>query len=533
MKISVITICYNDPDIEKTCESVVNQSFQDFEWIVIDGGSNSQTIQRLNKYRNRMNIFVSEKDNGVYNAMNKGIKAAKGEYLQFLNAGDCYYENESLRNAYENLTGEDLVYGDLKYEQGEKTFIKKSPDKIPYGWFRKECLPHPSTFIKKELFEKYGTYNEKYNIVSDFEKWIQWIDVYNCSYKHIPYIISIHNFNGRSSVADEEHINERTEVVEKYYGTKKYIKLFKIPLLKILKTKKETKCYLFGFIPMFTSKARKMKLGVSYNLFDAEELLPFSAKSIRSSVDYINVIYQTTSNFGQQSSSDLEEKLKQMQKEGLIDEIFHYQPNLKLTAQKNEIKKRNIGLNLAKKNKCTHFMSLDVDEFYEAQELNNAKEFIIKKKIDYSAVSLVEYIKTPTLRLIEGYTFTFENDEKYNFQVPFIINLKKNPFCRHGKSFFPVLTDPTRRVNAKGKFYLFPVQEIVMHHMSSVRKDLEKKFSNSSFMNSPPEVQKYVNNIKEEILNFDFEQTKISGDYALFGNKLVKKVENKFGINFD
>ncbi|MDR0678536.1 MAG: glycosyltransferase, partial [Holosporaceae bacterium] len=82
--LSVITICYNQPDIEETCESIVAQTFQDFEWIVIDGGSTDGTLKKLRKYKNRINVFVSEKDEGRYHAMNKGIRYAKGKYLNFL-----------------------------------------------------------------------------------------------------------------------------------------------------------------------------------------------------------------------------------------------------------------------------------------------------------------------------------------------------------------------------------------------------------------------------------------------------------------
>ena len=189
--------------------------------------------------------------------MNKGIKLANGEYLHFLNAGDCYFDENSLQNISNYLNGNDIIYGDLKFLQGDSFFIKEYPEKIPYGWFNFDSLPHPASFIKKELFNKYGLYNEKNKIISDWEKWIEFIDINKCTYKHVPILLSIHNYNGISSVMNELHLKERAEVITKYYGesvhtlkTKKYVKFLKIPLLKIIKNLDETSYFLFGFLPI-------------------------------------------------------------------------------------------------------------------------------------------------------------------------------------------------------------------------------------------------------------------------------------------
>jgi len=264
MKLSVITICYNNPDIKKTCEGIVSQSYQDFEWIVIDGGSDKETLDVLNAYKNRINIFVSEKDNGIYNAMNKGIELSSGEYLNFLNAGDLYFNKNSLAKAVGFLVNEDIVFGDLQFNAQTK-FIKKYPDKIPYGWFISESLPHPSSFIKKELFDKYGLYNEDNKVVSDWEKWIEFIDKNNSTYKHIPVTISIHNCDGLSAVFDDLHIKERADIVAKYYGvsgittpTKKIIKFLGIPLMKVIEKFDSNQYYLFGRISIY--KKNNLKL---------------------------------------------------------------------------------------------------------------------------------------------------------------------------------------------------------------------------------------------------------------------------------
>ena len=100
-KLSVITICYNDINIERTCESIVNQSWQDFEWIVIDGGSKKEIIDIINTYKSRINTFISDPDHGVYNAYNKGLNLAQGEFANFLNSGDNYRDSNVLKNIFE------------------------------------------------------------------------------------------------------------------------------------------------------------------------------------------------------------------------------------------------------------------------------------------------------------------------------------------------------------------------------------------------------------------------------------------------
>lgn len=222
-KISVITICYNEPNVEKTCESIVNQTWQDFEWIVIDGGSNKETLDVFEKYKDRMTVFISEPDNGIYNAMNKGIKLAKGNYLNFLNAGDCYTDSEVLANVVDKLDC-DIVTGDLRLINPDGTSsLWKAENKVDNRLLIAGTLPHPSSFIKKELFEKYGGYNETNKIVSDWEKWIEFFKIHKCSYQHINHICCDFNLDGISSRNIELCNKERKRIINKYF-TQKEIK---------------------------------------------------------------------------------------------------------------------------------------------------------------------------------------------------------------------------------------------------------------------------------------------------------------------
>ena len=110
--VSVITVCYNEKKIENTCKSIINQTFEDYEWIVVDGGSNDDTVDIFKKYKKNMSYFGSDKDSGIYNAMNKGIKIAKGEWIIFMNGGDCFYQKNSLSKISPHEYNEDIIFAD-------------------------------------------------------------------------------------------------------------------------------------------------------------------------------------------------------------------------------------------------------------------------------------------------------------------------------------------------------------------------------------------------------------------------------------
>lgn len=213
-----------------------------------------------------------------------------------------------------------------------------------------------------------------------------------------------------------------------------------------------------------------MKLAASYNLFDTEELLEASVKAIRSQVDYISVVYQTISNHGEKCSDGLMPTLTELHEKGLIEELIHYIPNLNISPQKNEIKKRNIGLKRAKKNKCTHFLSLDADEFYAEEEFAWAKSEITRKKVDVTAVRLSNYFKEPIYKMIYK--------DQPDYYVSFIFKIK---FFQKFKTNvkFQVLIDPTRRIKGSN-FLLFDRKNIEMHHMTLVRRHIHSKLMNSS-----------------------------------------------------
>ena len=227
-KFSIITICYNEPNLEKTCKSIVNQTFQGFEWIVIDGGSNRQTLDIFEKYKDRIDYFVSEKDNGRYHAMNKGLRVAKGEYVNFMNAGDYFNGHDVLEKIIHFGLDKDIVYGDWDViDGGGKVKLWKFPAVIDFEFLYLGALPHQSSFIKRNLFEKYGFYDERFQIASDWEKWLVFILFHHCSYKHINLSCSVFNLNGISTKNIQQNIEERKKILRQYFSEKELKKIRK------------------------------------------------------------------------------------------------------------------------------------------------------------------------------------------------------------------------------------------------------------------------------------------------------------------
>jgi glycosyltransferase involved in cell wall biosynthesis len=200
--LSIITINFNNRvGLEKTINSVKNQTNRSFEYIIIDGGSTDGSIKIIEDNLNVINYWVSEKDKGVYNAMNKGIRAATGDYLLFLNSGDYFYDSSALTKVLNYPLQEDIIYGDLYLEGSEVLTLKNYPSKVTFNYFFSylESLPHPSSLIKKSLFSRVGLYNEEFLIISDWEFWLKAIFLHQATYKKIPVPISVFNINGISS----------------------------------------------------------------------------------------------------------------------------------------------------------------------------------------------------------------------------------------------------------------------------------------------------------------------------------------------
>lgn len=211
-----------------------------------------------------------------------------------------------------------------------------------------------------------------------------------------------------------------------------------------------------------------MKIGVSYNIFDGEELLEGSIKCIRDQVDYISVVYQTTSNIGNNCSDELLIILEKLKNEGLVDELFKYNPKINNGPHFNEITKRNIGLSLSIGMGCTHHMSMDSDEYYLSEQFKYLKEEMINGDYDSSYCQLKTYYREKDIII----------DPPEDYYISLLYKITPYSIFEMN-AYSPVLVDPTRRISAK-KYKIFKRSEIEMHHFSYIRNDIRRKLINSS-----------------------------------------------------
>jgi len=172
-KLSLITVCYNaEKVLEQSLQSAMSQDFQDFEFVVIDGGSSDKTIEIAKKFNSKIGYIISEKDKGIYDAMNKGILAAKGEWLYFLNAGDSFYNNQVLSSLFnhENFNQSSFIYGKVqtKNEPTGVDYITGEPIQFK-DFYSKYPICHQATFSKKALFDEIGLFNTRYKLAGDTE----------------------------------------------------------------------------------------------------------------------------------------------------------------------------------------------------------------------------------------------------------------------------------------------------------------------------------------------------------------------------
>lgn len=219
--LSIITVNLNNAaGLQKTIESVFEQTFTDYEYIVIDGGSTDESKRLIEKHQDKFAYAVSENDAGIYNAMNKGIEKAKGEYLLFLNSGDHLCNTSVLQKVFSCPLTDDIIYGDIiwKVEGNEKK--GKYPDVLSFEFFTKNSLPHQSSFIRNDLFAKIGAYNEDYAIISDWAFFMLAIFKYNSSYFHMSFPISICDREGVSCnpVNFDIIASEKVEFIKKYFS---------------------------------------------------------------------------------------------------------------------------------------------------------------------------------------------------------------------------------------------------------------------------------------------------------------------------
>lgn len=234
-KFSIITINYNNKEgLRKTIESVVGQSFRDFEYIIIDGGSTDGSIEVIKEYAGEVDYWVSEPDKGIYHAMNKGVLQAHGEYLNFMNSGDEFYNNGVLQEVAPSLDS-DIVVG--KIVHGTEVWGFHKEDITLMDLIRGTVL-HQASFFRKELFDE-NRYDESYKIVSDWKFYIQTLIFNNATFRNIRSIVCRFVPGGVSETDAGTRDMERKRVYKELFPDrmmKDYIRLEKVesPLLELI-----------------------------------------------------------------------------------------------------------------------------------------------------------------------------------------------------------------------------------------------------------------------------------------------------------
>jgi glycosyltransferase involved in cell wall biosynthesis len=211
--LSIITINFNNAEgLQKTMESVFSQSYDNFQFLIIDGASTDGSVAILESNNDRLDYWVSEQDSGVYNAMNKGIMASNGDYLLFLNSGDQLTGPSALSDfIHHEKFGGDIIYGDYMFENGEKVF----PDQLTPVYFMRTSLPHQSTFFKKEVFDIMGSYDESYKLGGDRAFYIKSFLSNRFQFVHVNYFLTFFDMEGMSN--SQEHSYQKKEEDEQMF----------------------------------------------------------------------------------------------------------------------------------------------------------------------------------------------------------------------------------------------------------------------------------------------------------------------------
>lgn len=216
MKISIITVCLNsEKTIEKTIQSVLSQEYNDFEYIIIDGKSTDKTLEIVKKYTDSISIVVSEPDQGIYDAINKGIALANGDIIGIINSDDWYEPGVfDIVNKCFMESDAEVIYGNLHVINDDGYERMLVPTDIKKIWYEME-IPHPTVFVRREVYKKYGIFSLKYKIASDYELMLRF---YSSGVKFVYLNQALANFrmSGISVQQNNMCIYEAFEIAESY-----------------------------------------------------------------------------------------------------------------------------------------------------------------------------------------------------------------------------------------------------------------------------------------------------------------------------
>ena len=218
---SIITINKDNANgLYKTIKSVVEQTFNNFEYIIIDGASKDSSVEIINQFKNKINYWISEKDNGVYHAMNKGMNVAKGKYVLFLNSGDYFADKNVLQQVAAKSSDTDFIIGNqlMLYKSGIKR-AEQIPTPLTVYHFFRSTIWHQATFTKLSVLKELGGYDENLKITSDWKFIFLALVLHHKSFQALPIDISVFDTYGMSGASDANLIiqKEKTDVLKTYF----------------------------------------------------------------------------------------------------------------------------------------------------------------------------------------------------------------------------------------------------------------------------------------------------------------------------
>lgn len=241
MKVSIITVCLNCENVlEDTIKSVLNQTYKNIQYVIVDGESKDNTLDIIKKYKKYNNFikYISEKDNGIYYAMNKGINISDGDIIFFLNAGDKFCDSNVVGNVVKQFKdgGYDLVYGNIVNVFKGRHIIKKY-DKVNKYFLLKNSICHQCIFVRRLVFNKTNLFDTKYKICADFDWLMKCFNKNDIKMMYFDKNICVYDYSGFSSNPNNLNLiqSERYMILRKYYGN--YIKIFMVIQLFYMKIK--------------------------------------------------------------------------------------------------------------------------------------------------------------------------------------------------------------------------------------------------------------------------------------------------------
>ncbi|MBF2708210.1 glycosyltransferase family 2 protein [Flavobacterium soyangense] len=222
MKISIITVCYNSSStIIDSIESVLNQSYPNIEYVIIDGNSKDNTVSIIEEYKNRLGYFISEPDKGLYDAMNKGIQAATGDVIGILNSDDLYQDLDVINDVMQQFNNDpelEILYGDLVYVKSDDTnkIVRNWKSKSYYNNFFENANvpPHPSLFVRAKVFKEAGLFNLYYKLAADYEFMLRVFKKHHFKPKYINRLIIKMRLGGATNQSFSNIVNQNKEILK-------------------------------------------------------------------------------------------------------------------------------------------------------------------------------------------------------------------------------------------------------------------------------------------------------------------------------